>query len=105
MQTKDTIAAKIAERFSLTKKLSREVVDYVFDTITNEISAENGKVSINNFGTFSNVHHAEKNGVNPQTKEKIVISARTVPCFKASSVLKVSVTAGCDSKGKKKRKK
>lgn len=69
---------------------AERIVNAVFDTISDVIS--NGDaVSINGFGTFTTVYHNEKTGINPQTKESIVIPAAWVPKFKASSKLKSKV--------------
>ena len=104
MQTRTTLAETIAEKNGLSKKAARKIVDDVFAAIAAEISAKDGEVRISDFGTFSNVVRAEKAGVNPQTKEKITIPAKTVPHFKAGKALKDAVSAGCGGKKKGKKK-
>ncbi len=104
MQTRTTLAESVAEKNGISKKLARAIVDDIFNIISNEISVKDGEVRISDFGVFSNKVRAEKAGVNPQTKEKITIPAKTVPHFSASSVLKNAVSASCD-KAKKKSKK
>jgi integration host factor subunit alpha len=52
---------------------------------------ESGSLKISSFGTFSVNQREERNGVNPRTKERMVIQSKKVLKFKPSSVLKESV--------------
>ncbi len=106
MQTRTTLAESIAERNEISKKLARKIVDDVFAIIANEISTSGGEVRISEFGIFSAKLRAEKGGVNPHTGEKMTIPAKTVPYFKASSVLKTAVDVSAKTaKGSKKKSK
>lgn len=62
-------------------------IDTLIKTITDVVS-ENEKVSFVGFGSFEVIEVAEKNGINPKTKEKIVIPATKRPKFKAGKIFK-----------------
>lgn len=85
--SKDDIARDIAEKYNLSIKQSKEIITAVFDTIITK-TAENAKVSIFGFGTFESVDKSEKEGINPRTKEKIIIKARRSPKFSAAKAYK-----------------
>ena len=75
----------------MTKKDSTNVVEAVFDAITEALVAGD-KVSIVGFGTFSVKERAGREGVNPAKKgERITIPATKAPSFKAGKVLKEAV--------------
>ncbi len=61
----------------------------VIDSITKAVKKEN--VQIIGFGTFSVVHRAARDGINPQTGEKIKIKASKSVKFKPGSKLKASL--------------
>lgn len=84
--TKVDIVAAVAEKHGLTKKLAREVVDTVFDTVITGIENKE-KVSIPNLGTFKPIVRKARTGVNPQTKEKIQIAEKNTVKFKVSSTV------------------
>jgi len=73
-----------------TKAQAEAAVDAVIDTITKSLS-RGEEVVLTGFGTFSVSHRAARAGVNPRTGEKLQISARTVPKFKAGKGLKDAV--------------
>ena len=87
---KKNLADVVAEKHDLTKKEAAEIVDLVFDTITDALK-DGEKVDVTGFGKFEVKTRAARTGINPQTKEKIEIPASKVPGFKASKVLKDSV--------------
>lgn len=87
---KKAIAELVAEKHELTKKESAEIVDLVFDTITNALKNGN-KADISGFGKFEVKTRAARTGINPQTKESIEIPESKLPSFKASKGLKDSV--------------
>ncbi|MBR4457155.1 MAG: HU family DNA-binding protein [Solobacterium sp.] len=87
---KKVIAETVAEKHNLTKKESAEIVDLVFNTITDALK-DGAKVDIAGFGKFEVKTRAPRTGINPQTKETIEIPASKVPGFKASKSLKDQV--------------
>ncbi|HPY95761.1 MAG TPA: HU family DNA-binding protein [Candidatus Cloacimonadota bacterium] len=85
--TKDYLVRKIAEDAKLTIKQANIVVNSFINEIT-EALCQGEKVSFVGFGSFSVTERKERQGINPSTKEKITISARKVPVFKAGAELK-----------------
>lgn len=83
---KTELAAAVAEQAQLTKVDAKKAVDAVFETIKNALSNEES-VSIIGFGTFSVTERSERKGVNPATKQAIVIPARKAVRFKAGAEL------------------
>ncbi len=87
---KGELIETVKEKTGLTKKDVKKIIDATTDVITD--SLVNGeKVSLVGFGTFQTSHRKERIGKNPQTGEKIKISARDVPRFVAGKSLKDQV--------------
>ena len=84
---KTDLIAKVAERSDITKKDAEKIVTAVIDTII-ETVAEGDKVQIVGFGTFEQRVRKEREGVDPRTREKLVIPASKVPAFKAGKSFK-----------------
>lgn len=89
MQKTDFIKA-VAERTGVSQKETKQVVDAALDVIA-ETLAKGEKVTLTGFGTFEVRDRQAREGVNPQTREKIHIPATKTPGFSASSTLKDSV--------------
>ncbi len=87
MINKKSIMERIAEEHNLTKKEAGDIVNEVFDIMAEGLKAGN-KVDIAGFGKFDVKTRSAREGINPQTKEKIQIKASKVPAFKASKNLK-----------------
>lgn len=80
----------VAARAGITKKDAAQVVDALFDVITEALGRKE-KVQIVGFGTFEVRRRAARSGRNPQTGAAIDIAARDLPVFKAGKVLKEAV--------------
>ena len=89
MNKKELVEA-VSIKKSMTKKEAEELVDTVFDTITDSLLAGN-KVLISGFGTFKVNNRKERKGVSPKTKEIMVIPASKTLSFKPSNRLKDSM--------------
>lgn len=85
--TKNELAEKIAERADLGVGQSREVVEAVIDSVSDELAA-GGEVSLAGFGKFSVSRRAARQGRNPATGEMINIAASNAAKFSAASALK-----------------
>ena len=72
-----------AQDLNLTKKNANIVLDTVLKTIV-QVSKDVGSVRTS-VGTFRVIDVAERNGINPKTKEKLLIPARRALKFKAAS--------------------
>ena len=88
--TKPELIAKIAEKTNLNKKDAAAALDALTGTITETLKAE-GKLAIPSLGTFEIKERAARTGRNPQTGEKVEISAKKIPAFKAAKALKDAV--------------
>ncbi|MCL2754467.1 MAG: HU family DNA-binding protein [Oscillospiraceae bacterium] len=88
--TKTELVSVIAEKAGTTKKDAETALKAVLDSITDAL-ADGKKVQLVGFGTFEVHERAERDGVNPRTKEKIKIAAANVARFKPGRALKEAV--------------
>ncbi len=87
---KTEMVSAIASETGVTKKDTESVLKSVFNNIAGAL-AKGESVQIVGFGTFEVRERAARQGLNPQTKEKIDIPAAKVPAFKAGKALKEQV--------------
>ena len=85
--TKADIVEKVYEKIGFSKKEASELVEMVFGTLKNKLVAGE-KVKISGFGKFEVREKKSRIGRNPQTGDRITISARRVLNFSPSQVLK-----------------
>lgn len=86
--TKSELIARIAQ---LNPHLYQSDAEKIVSTIFNEISSclEKGqRVELRGFGVFSIRSRKARAGRNPRTGEKVSVSAKNVPFFKAGKKLK-----------------
>lgn len=84
---KSELIAKVAETSGMSKKDVTQVVEAVFDAISEAL--QNGeKVQLVGFGNFEVRERTARKGRNPQTGEEIDIPASKVPAFKPGKALK-----------------
>jgi len=88
--TKAEVVDQVAAEADLSKNDAGEAVDAVLKVIEDALS-RGGEVNFTGFGKFTVAERGARQGVNPQTGEKIQISASKVPRFSAGSALKKSV--------------
>lgn len=81
---KSELVNAIAEKTNLTKADAKLALDATLEAIANAVANEE-KVTLVGFGTFSVTEKAARTGINPRTKEKIEIPARKVVKFKAGA--------------------
>ena len=87
--TKSEFVDRIAGDFA-SKKAAADAVDSVLDGIAGAL-ASGGDVNFTGFGKFSVAERAERQGINPRTRERITIAAGRVPKFSAGAGLKSKV--------------
>lgn len=87
---KKVLSENVAEQFELTKKSGTEIVNYILESITENL-ANGGTVELSGFGKFEVRHRPERPGINPATKERIVIKASNSAAFKPAKALKDAV--------------
>ena len=91
--TKADIADKPHESFSdLPKAQCFEFVDTVFSTMKKTL-ASGEEVKISKFGKFELQDKRARNGRNPKTGEKLIISKRRIVAFKVSNALRDEMNA------------
>ena len=84
---KTELIAAIAEKSGVSKKDAEKVVNATVEVITDAM-AKGDKVALTGFGSFEVRERAERQALNPRTKEPITIPATKVPAFKAGKGLK-----------------
>ena len=80
----------VAERTGISQKETKQVIDAALEVIS-ETLASGDRVTLSGFGTFEVRSRQAREGVNPQTRQKISIPATKTPGFSASSTLKEAV--------------
>ena len=78
---KGDLINKVAEDANMTKNQAAEVLNCVFDSIT-ETLKDGNKVSLVGFGTFTLNERKARTGRNPQTGASIQIPSKNVIKFK-----------------------
>ena len=90
IMNKTELVAAIAEKTKLTKKDADNALKAFIDVVGEELS-KGEKVQLAGFGTFEVAERAQREGINPRTKETITIPASKAPKFKAMKSLKEKV--------------
>jgi DNA-binding protein HU-beta len=88
--TKSEFVDQVASESGLQKNDASKAVDAVLEVIE-ETLKRGGEVNFTGFGKFSVAERGARQGVNPQTGQRIEISATRVPRFSAGSALKKSI--------------
>jgi DNA-binding protein HU-beta len=90
--TKNDLVKNLAEEHQLTKAFARELVDSVFDMITN--AAQKGEeVALFGFGKFKVAERGARKGRNPRTGEAVKIAASKSLKFTPARSLKAGLNA------------
>lgn len=84
--TKGDLINEIAAKAGINKVAAKAALDACLESISQALANEE-KVQLIGFGTFSVVEKPERTGINPQTKEKITIAARKSVKFKPADGL------------------
>lgn len=88
--TKKDLSISVAETLATTKFEGKNAVNAVFQEIEKALT-EGKTVDITGFGKFELVNKPERDGINPFTKERIVILAQKSVKFRPSKALKEKV--------------
>ena len=96
--TKQEFVDQVANSSGLGKSEAGKAVDSVL-TVIEETLSRGGEVSFTGFGKFSVADRGARQGVNPQTGQRIQIAATRVPRFSAGSALKSAVKSGAGGGG------
>ncbi len=79
--TKKDMARAIAEEMGLTQIQAREIIQRVFDGITETLLNE-GRIELRNFGVFEVNKRKPRKARNPRTGETVDVPAKLVVTFK-----------------------
>lgn len=88
--TKSELIDLIANRGELTKARAEQVVNCIFDAMTEALAQGEG-IEVRGFGSFSVRPYRPYNGRNPRTGEKVPVPAKKLPFFKVGKELKALV--------------
>ena len=88
--TKADLIRAVAEKSGFTKKDADKAVSAVLDSITESLT-KGEKVNLVGFGAFEVKSRNARKGINPRTKEEVMIKASKLPAFKAGKALKDAV--------------
>lgn len=88
--SKQGLIEYVAEKAKMSKAEAGRTLDAVLDGIVAGLKKDKEVVLVG-FGKFSVKKRAAREGINPATKEKIKISAKNVPSFKAGAKLKDAI--------------
>ena len=88
--TKDKLISRLQTQMDISKQESRQLMDRLLEIIKDTL-ARGEELLISGFGKFSVRQKRERRGRNPQTKERLVLSARKVLVFKASGRLRTRI--------------
>lgn len=88
--TKSEFVDAVAQTAGLDKKDAAAAVDAMLKTIEGTL-ATGGEVTFSGFGKFHVTERGARQGVNPQTGERIQIAASKAPKFTAGTALKKAV--------------
>ena len=91
--TKSEFVDAVAAESGLSKGDAGSAVDAVLGVIESTLKG-GGEIAFTGFGKFSVAERGARQGVNPQTGERIQIAASRVPRFSAGSALKKAVKGG-----------
>ena len=91
--TKQEFVNAVADRSGLSRGDAGKAVDAVLETITDTLKRRD-QINFTGFGKFAVAERGARQGVNPQTGERIQIAASRVPRFSAGSSLKTAVKGG-----------
>lgn len=88
---KAELVEEVAREIGLTKKDVNNVIDAMTSAITDTL-AKGERVTLVGFGTFLVQKRKARQGVNPQTGDKINIPAKDVPKFRPGRALREAVS-------------
>ena len=84
---KESLTQTLSQHLNISKKQASYAVDLIFDEMA-EALAQDGQVDISSFGKFDIFDRKERMGINPVSKERMVIPSSKLPKFRPSQTLK-----------------
>ena len=83
----------LAEEEGLSQKKAKQIVDVVFQCMTESLAAED-RVDIRGFGTFKIKDYDGYTGRNPKTGAAVDVAPKRLPTFKLGKALKERINNG-----------
>ncbi len=93
--TKAQLIDAVAKNGELSKADAAKSVNLVLGAIADNLTEGDHEVSVIDFGRFFVKHVPERQGVNPATKEKIMVEAHDKVVFKASDNMSIYSRKHC----------
>ena len=90
MPNKNDLIQSLIRKVGLSQRQAAESLSTILDEISKALS-KGEEVVLTGFGKFLVSQRKEREGINPKTKEKIIIPAVKTPRFKAGQTLKDAV--------------
>ena len=87
---KREIITNITSAIGFSSKNVQKITEDIIEIIISNL-VYNKKINLKNLGTFNVVFKNEREGRNPKTKEKFIITSRNTIKFKASETLKKKI--------------
>ena len=87
---KSELINEIAQITKFTKKEINLILTTLIEIIINRV-AINEKITLVGFGSFKLAERKSRNGINPKTKEKILIPAYRKPIFSSGKFFRAKV--------------
>lgn len=87
---KSGLIDKIAEQGRMPRKKAEEVVDLIFDSMS-ETLQQGGRIEIRGFGSFVVREYGSYKGRNPRTGQSIQVKPKKLPFFKVGKELKEQI--------------
>ncbi|WP_297236907.1 HU family DNA-binding protein [uncultured Faecalicoccus sp.] len=84
---KESLTEMIYNELKISRKDAGHAVERIFQEMTDAL-ANDGEIDIAGFGKFVIFNRKERMGINPVTKERMMINATKLPKFKPSQTLK-----------------
>lgn len=89
--TKAKLVAHLADKFELSRKMAADLINEFADLAVTE-TKKRGQFVIPGIGKLVKAQRKARAGVNPKTKEKIQIPAKTVVKFRVAKACKDAVS-------------
>lgn len=84
---KSELVLKVAEKLNLTRKKAEDVVELIFESMTNAL-LKGDRVEIRGLGSFVVREYGAYTGRNPRTGASIQVKPKKLPFFKTGKELK-----------------
>lgn len=84
---RESLAQVLCDNLNISKKDASYAIELIFNEMSESLASD-GYVDISGFGKFEIFFRKERMGINPVTKEKIMIPATKLPKFRPSQTLK-----------------